>query len=103
MLTENGYQVFEADNADSAIKMFNQKEGDFDLVFSDVVLPDKNGVEVIEYILEKNALMPVILTSGYSDERAMISVIEQKNIPFLHKPFSPTVLLQTIKNVITFG
>ena len=48
---ENGYVVFEAKSAEEALDLFEREKGEFHIVFSDVVLPDKNGIELVDQLL----------------------------------------------------
>ncbi len=50
-LRENGYVVFEAKSAEEALDLFEREKGEFHIVFSDVVLPDKNGIELVDQLL----------------------------------------------------
>ena len=53
ILRKNGYEVFEAPNVAEALRIYEQEDGRFDLVFSDVVLPDRSGVQLADELLER--------------------------------------------------
>ena len=99
-LTESGYVVFEAGGADEALELFRREGGDFDLVFSDVVLPDRNGVSLIEDLLEMRPDMPVLVSSGYTDQKSQWPVIQEKGFRFLQKPYSLVDLLGTVGELV---
>ncbi|MFH1227621.1 MAG: response regulator [Planctomycetota bacterium] len=95
-LRKSGYQVFEASTIAQARKIFEREKGDFDVIFSDVVLPDGNGVQLVEELLAVNKKIRVILSSGYVDDPAQLKVIEDKGYKFLSKPYNITRLTNAI-------
>ncbi len=103
-LREHGYEVFEAGGVESALEIF-RKEADegFDLVFSDVVLPDGNGVALVETILGERPGQSVLLTSGYVDDKSHWEIISERGYGFLQKPYSLADLLGAVAAAIKEG
>jgi CheY-like chemotaxis protein len=99
ILTTNGYSVFPVSTAKEAMELFEKENGRFDLVFSDVVLTDTTGVSLVEDLL-KRWKFSVIITSGYTDEKAHWDFIKENNYRFLHKPYTMQELLQAVKDVL---
>jgi len=87
--------VIEAGDVADARRTFNEDPG-VALVISDVVLPDGNGVELVLAFREARPGLPVVLMSGYADERARWPDIRDRNLPFLQKPFSIAEILDTV-------
>ncbi|HST37752.1 MAG TPA: ATP-binding protein [Allosphingosinicella sp.] len=85
LLAELGQQVSWAGDAPSAIAMIEGNPEEYDLVFSDVVMPGTNGIELAQMIRARWPELPVVLTSGYSHVLA-----EQGSHGFelLRKPYS---------------
>ncbi|MCK4328517.1 response regulator [candidate division WOR-3 bacterium] len=100
LLTESNYSVFEAANAMEAIEIFDMEGGNFDLAFIDVVLPDKDGIELVEYFQSRNADIPMLLCSGYPDHRSQWSKIQKMGLKFISKPYEIDELLKIIKELI---
>ena len=100
ILSENGYVISEAASAKEAFEVFEREKGGFHLIFSDVVLPDQNGVQLVDTFLSYMPEIHILLCSGYTDHRAKQSVIRKKGFCFLQKPYSIVTLLQTIKDII---
>ena len=98
-LSENGYIVFEAANTQEALDIFERENGDFHLVFSDVVLPDKNGIQLIEQLLSSKPELRVLLGSGYTDDKSQLSIIRERGIPFIQKPYALSDLLRIIREI----
>ena len=99
MLTTNGYSVFPVSTAKKAMELFEKENGKFDLVFSDVVLPDTTGILLVEELLKRGKFR-VIITSGYTDEKAHWDLIQEKKYRFLHKPYTMHALLLAVKEVL---
>lgn len=100
VLEENGYAVYEASNAENAIKIFNREKGEFDLVFSDVVMPGRSGLNMIAPLMDINPRVPVLLCSGYLDDKAQISEIIRKGLAFIQKPYDVSELLFAVEDTI---
>lgn len=100
MLTGKGYKVFSAANAKEALDIFEKEKGAFDLVFSDVVLPDIRGPKLVEQLLKQKPKIRVLFTSGYSDEKSDWQTIQQLGYPYLQKPFTSYDMLKTVKEAL---
>ena len=96
-LCENGYVVFSATNAQEAIDIFEKEKGNMDLIFSDMVLPDKSGIQLVEKILEANPGVRALITSGYADDKSQWATIREKGFKFLQKPYTISDLLQAVR------
>ena len=103
VLEKYHYIVFSAENAMEAEEIFAKEKGDFDLVFSDVILPDITGIELVELLLQKKKDLKILLTSGYTMQKEKLSVIQERGYPFLQKPYDITDLLANIRRVIGKG
>lgn len=99
-LREHGYAVSEASGFESAIEIFGKEDKGFDLVFSDVVLPDGNGVDLVETMLRARPGQNVLLTSGYVDDKSHWEVISERGYMFLQKPYSLADLLGAVAAAI---
>jgi CheY-like chemotaxis protein len=99
-LTRNGYKVTPAATASEAWHVFESRDGRFDLVFSDVILPDQSGLQLVSRILEHSPSLPVLMSSGYTDHKSHWSTIRERGIPFLPKPYAVARLLRAVKTVL---
>jgi CheY-like chemotaxis protein len=89
-----GYQVSEAADGQTALKLARQQ--DYDLVFSDVIMPGMTGLHLAEKLREYKPDCRIMLTSGHMDDKSQWPLIEQMGLPFLAKPFSVTSLIDGI-------
>jgi len=99
-LSSNGYIVFEAAYAQEALDIFEREKGEFDLLFSDIVLPDKNALQLLDQILIRKPELPVLLCSGYTDKKSQWPLIQERKIPFIQKPFGLIELLKAFKSTL---
>jgi PAS domain S-box-containing protein len=101
ILTNNGYSIIQSENIKKALILFNNNNGNFDMVFMDVVLPDGSGIELYKQLLLINPNLKVLFTSGYADEKARWSIMQEKRYNFIQKPYKVNDLLKEVKNVIS--
>ena len=87
-LREKGYAVVEATTAEEAIEVFEKENGEFDLLFSDVVLPGISGIELVDRMLLIKPELSVVLTSGYVDYKSDPEFVRKKDLFFLSKPYN---------------
>jgi signal transduction histidine kinase/CheY-like chemotaxis protein len=99
-LTKSGYQVVTATNAEEAMAAFEREKTAFDLVFSDVVLPDRSGIELVENLKTRNGNLAILLNSGYTDHKSQWPIIVQKGFRYLQKPYSLNDLLKAMREVL---
>lgn len=100
MLSDNGYEVLTAGDAETAFDLFVRERGDIQLVFSDVMLPGESGVELVEHLRSHKADLAVVLSSGYTDRESDLDIIREKEYRFLQKPFSLSDLLETVRETL---
>lgn len=100
VLTEYGYKVFEAANAENAIGLFYREKGRFDLVLSDVVMPGRDGLQLVSPLLDINPKIPILLCSAHLDDKAQLSQIVKRGLAYIHKPYEIPELLAAIEETI---
>ncbi len=100
ILQDAGYSTFAAATYTEALQTFEGEKSRFDLLFSDIVLPDRNGIELADEIRKKTPALPVLLYSGYRDQRERWSNLESKGYHFLQKPFTITTLLAAVYDAL---
>jgi len=94
------YQVFAAGSLQEA-RSLSEREGDrFDLLFSDIMLPDGSGIELADELRRKMPALPVVLCSGYGDARERWSDLPKKDYHFMQKPFTVTGLAFVIRQAM---
>jgi len=100
MLQSGGYVVFEAANAREAQDLFQREGGEFQLIVSDVVLPDEDGVRLVDQLLTAKPGISVLMSSGYMDERAQWPLIRARGFNYLQKPFGFDELMPLVREIM---
>nr|WP_314446737.1 ATP-binding protein [uncultured Sphingomonas sp.] len=95
LLADQGHAVSRASSGEEALEMV--RESDFDIVFSDVVMPGMGGIRLAEQLSTERPALPVILATGYSEELARGRAIGR---PFILKPYRLTTLLEAMAKVL---
>jgi len=101
VLRNNGYTVFGAASAAEALGIFSRERGRFDLVFSDVVLPDQSGIDLAKRLLTESPELPVLLSSGHAKDESRWSEIQTDGLSYIQKPYSLPDLLRTVREIVT--
>ncbi|MCD6115974.1 PAS domain S-box protein [bacterium] len=98
-LNRSGYRVFSAGSAQEAKEVFIKEQGDFNLILSDVVLPDKSGLELVSEFLSLNPDLKILISSGYTDQKVRWPEISEKGYRFLEKPYALRELLRVVEEI----
>jgi two-component system cell cycle sensor histidine kinase/response regulator CckA len=99
-LSSRGYTVLEAGNGVEAIEVL-EKQGDVDLVVSDVVMPEMDGPTLLKELRRRNPKLKIIFVSGYAEEAFQKNLPEQEQYEFLAKPFTLKQLVTKVKETMT--
>ena len=100
-LIDYGYAVVTAQDANEAEALYAQRSPHFDLVFCDVVLFGRTGLELVDDLLLQVPAQRVLLTSGYTDQRSRFDTIRERSLPFLAKPYTILDLLKAIQEALS--
>jgi CheY-like chemotaxis protein len=98
LLEDLGYSVKRVANANAALAILAEDEFATDLVFSDVIMPGMNGVELAGLIRERFPGLPVVLTSGYSD---VLAANAHHGFELIQKPYSVESLSRILRKAIS--
>jgi len=98
LLEDIGYSVKRVANANAALAILAEDEFAADLVFSDVIMPGMNGVELAGIIRERFPGLPVVLTSGYSD---VLAENAHRGFELIRKPYSVELLSRILRKAIS--
>ena len=93
-----GYEAVVCDNATRAIALLKSER--FDLVFSDVVMPGKDGLAMLADVREAGISTPIIMVSGQATVDMAVRATRLGAVDFLEKPISSDKLLLTVENAL---
>ncbi len=94
----NGHEATVADNADRALELLRSRS--FDVIFSDVVMPGKDGIVLLEEIRAAGIAVPVVMISGQATLEMAVRATKLGALDFLEKPLSTEKLLLTLDNAL---
>ncbi len=101
ILEDEGYEVIKASDAEEAIKLLDAYSPD--LVFLDIWLPDRDGIEVLEEIKSKVPELPVVMISGHGTIEQAVKATKLGAYDFLEKPLSLDRVLLTTQRALERG
>jgi signal transduction histidine kinase/CheY-like chemotaxis protein len=96
LLTELGHSVTLATSGEEALEL--TRDHDFDVVFSDVVMPGMGGLRLAERLAEEKPDLPVVLATGYSQEIAQSG---SGGRPVILKPYRLATLSQALADAMS--
>ena len=100
VLSRAGYRVLTARNAAEAVELFREHAGTVQLLLTDVVLPDRNGLDLARELATADWGIKSIFVSGYPENSITRQEPRQAGWFYLAKPFSGTSLLHKISEAL---
>ena len=97
-LQKKQYEVETAFTAGDAYALLESQQ--FDLVISDVRLPDGEGLEILQEVKKKNPSRQVIMMTGYAEIEMAVRAMKEGAFDYIEKPFRPEMILQTIEKAL---
>ena len=97
-LVREGFRVIEAENGQEAVERFGENE-DVVLVMLDVMMPVKDGFEACREIRQKSDV-PILMLTARDAEHDEVKGFEMGADDYISKPFSPTILVTRVKNLL---
>ena len=97
-LTREGYEVEEAvDGADALEKAL---VNNYDCILLDLMMPEKDGLEVLEELREKKIMTPVMMLTAKGEESDRVTGFESGADDYIVKPFSPREVVLRVKAIL---
>ena len=93
-----GHEATVCDNAPRALELLRAQA--FDLILSDVVMPGKSGIELLEDLKQAGVNTPIVLISGQANVEMAVKATKLGALDFLEKPLSTDKLLVTVENAL---
>lgn len=99
ILSSEGYQLDSAYRVDEAEEKL--KLGRYDLVLTDLMMPGRDGMELVKLVSEKYQDCGVVLFTGYATVESTVKSIKLGALDYLPKPFSPEELIEVTKKSLS--
>jgi DNA-binding NtrC family response regulator len=93
-----GHEATVCDNAAKALEL--AKAQNFDLILSDVVMPGKDGLTLLEELKRSGVTAPVVMMSGQAHIEMAVKATRLGALDFLEKPISSDKLMLTVENAL---
>jgi two-component system, NtrC family, nitrogen regulation response regulator NtrX len=93
-----GHEATVCDNANRAVELL--RSATFDLILSDVVMPGKSGMELLDDLKKAGVRTPIVLISGQANIEMAVKATRLGALDFLEKPLSTDKLLVTVENAL---
>ncbi|MFP4350676.1 MAG: response regulator, partial [Desulfococcaceae bacterium] len=100
MLERLGYETICAPGGAAALEIFKEKREALDLVLCDLSMPGMSGIEVLENLRALDAAIPVILSSGYSEDDLKDRYRNKGFSGFLQKPYRLKTLGRMLEEIL---
>jgi two-component system OmpR family response regulator len=100
-LSDFGYQVDAAENFKDAMYFIEIRS--YDLVLTDWMLPDGDGIELTKKVKEKSSRTAVVVLSARDDKESEIEALKNSADDYIKKPFDFDILLARIETRLRFG
>lgn len=91
---KNSWDAVLASNLDTALQASASSQ--FDLILSDLRLPDGDGIMFLTYLREKKIMTPFIIMTGYADVQTAVNAMKLGAFDYLKKPIIPEILQEKI-------
>lgn len=98
VLSPEGYSVVVVPGGADALECLSREH--FDLVLSDLKMPDMDGLEVLRSIKERWPQTAVVLVTGYGSDPTALQAIQDGASEYLEKPFTPEDIVRVVKKVL---
>lgn len=99
-LSEEGYEVQTAGNFESAVELL--AGGGFDLVFADIILGDKTGIDVLRRVKESRLICPVIMITGFPNMETATEAVRLGAFDYLPKPVVKKDILHVADHALQY-
>ena len=99
ILESAGFEVLPADDANDALKVYDEAKGTINLVMTDMVLPGRTGEQLSADLRQRSPNLKVLITSGYSNLEDAFDD-RRSNTHFLAKPYSRSELVGKIAEIL---
>jgi DNA-binding response OmpR family regulator len=98
-LVQNRYEVTQAENGRLGLEAWTREQAAFNLVLSDVFMPEMDGLSMAREIRKRSRTVPVMLMSSKLDENTRW-IAEEAGFRLLPKPFKDEVLLTIVDRLV---
>nr|MBL0712824.1 response regulator [Desulfobacterales bacterium] len=100
MLDRMGYTVITAAGGREAIAVYHERHAEIDMIILDIIMPDMEGGEVFDQLVQIDPHVKVLLSSGYTIEDQAAAILERGCDGFIQKPYEMEQLNRHIREIL---
>ena len=98
-LQRNEYEAEQAFSSNEGLQKLEKKS--FDIILSDLRLPDMDGISLLSFLNEKGNTTPFVLMTAYADVKTAVKAIKKGAADYISKPFVPEEALLILKKILS--
>jgi len=98
-----GFSSILAEDGEEGARIFMERQGEIDAVLLDLTMPGMDGREALEEIRALDPGIPVVLSSGFSEDVALNGTVHGTSVRFLRKPYPPSILQDLVMQLTGKG
>ncbi len=95
-----GYSVYESPNGKAAMELIKSRDLHIDLLITDLIMPEMDGMELGEKIGEMFPTVDILYASGYTSDHLMNTEALDEGVHFIRKPFSVQALAKKVREIL---
>ena len=100
VLESHGYKVVTANDGVDALEILHSNDSKFDLVITDLMMPNMGGAEFCSAMEQEGVSLPVILASGHSDRDIQVQMDGKPTVSFIRKPWAVQEMLAAVREAL---
>lgn len=95
-LKRNGFEVIEADNGETALRLYDEYSGEIDIALLDIMMPGIDGIEVCKQLRNKNKTIGIAMLTAKTQEMDKVTGLLVGADDYITKPFSVSELMARV-------
>ncbi len=95
LLRDEGYAASEAASVDAALQLASEQE--FDVVLSDIKMPERSGLELLGEMRQLRPATPIVLMTAFGSIDAAVDAMRAGATDYLTKPIKPTLVRSRVR------
>lgn len=100
VLDRGGFHTVPAPGGPEALRLATERDGRFDMLLTDIVMPEMTGRELAEELVSRFPAVRVLYMSAYTDDEVVLDGLKTSDVNFIAKPFTVEGLRAKVRAVL---
>ncbi len=100
ILQRFGFEAILAKNGRHALEVYEEHRGSLLAILLDMTMPELDGVETLQALRKQDVKIPVIFSSGYTEQEAVHRLVEDPLVFYIQKPYKPSALVSLLRTLV---